>query len=646
MCKTGIKCRNFLKPLISLALLLFYFNSFSQPLINNDSIAKIRSGPLFESANNRSLFFNVPSRDPSSLVPSSLENITDRNLMFYDSLIAKASKTPLKKKLYAFVIVRPETLNSKQIINASDSTYFSYSGKKIRNISIEKLNVFGTNINDHDLSEPKKLENLLNKTHINTLEFIIRKNLLFSEGDSISPLTLSDNERILRQLPYIDDARIIVIPVSDDESDILVLTKDVYSLGGSFSYKGLEKGTVSVFEKNVFGIGHELGIDIPYDNNEPNSPGFGFHYRVTNIASSFISFNGYYLNGLGDLTYGLSLNRKLVSSATKYAGGISVIQMYTSVKLNPLSDPEPLKYNLQDYYVLRSFLVNKESVSRIIIGARYTNNNVFERPLIEPDAYYALQKYNIILGSVAYSVQKYYKTKLIYSYGRAEDVPYGGLFKFTMGKENNEFKERTYIGGEFSLGKSNRKLGYFYGSAGVSTYFNMKHSEQGIFFLNMKYFSNLVDIRKSQVRNFINIDYTKGFDRNTDEYLNFSKENGFSGFRNDSARGAHRLTLSLESVVFRPGNFYGFRFALFGFTDFSYLTSSNQLYSNGLSLVALGFGIRVRNDNLVFNTLQIRIGFYPNPPQYSRLNFITISGEKLLSPDNFDPGPPTVIPYR
>ena len=40
-----------------------------------------------------------------------------------------------------------------------------------------------------------KLENLLNKTHVNTNEKIIRKNLLFSEGDTISPLTLSDNER-------------------------------------------------------------------------------------------------------------------------------------------------------------------------------------------------------------------------------------------------------------------------------------------------------------------------------------------------------------------------------------------------------------------------------------------------------------------
>ena len=101
-------------------------------------------------------------------------------------------------------------------------------------------------------------------------------------------------------------------------------------------YRGLKKGTVSVFEKNIFGMGHELGIDIPYDSNEPDSPGFGFHYRINNIARSFINLNGYYLNGLGEKTYGISLNRKLVSSATKYAGGISVIQMYTTVNVKAI----------------------------------------------------------------------------------------------------------------------------------------------------------------------------------------------------------------------------------------------------------------------------------------------------------------------
>ncbi len=279
-------------------------------------------------------FPDINVHDPQRLCQPS--TLLDKNLHFYNSLEVRAAKRPLTKKLYEFIIVNTDTLNSRQITGNSEASFNKYSGYKIRNITIERLNVFGVNIKDPTSSNPKKIDNVLNKTHVNTSESIIKKNLIFSVGDTISPLTLSDNERILRQLPFINDARIIVVPVSENESDILILTKDVYSLGGSYSYKGLKEGSVSVFEKNLLGMGHEFGIDIPYDSKEPNSPGFGFHYRVDNIWKSFINLNGFYLNALGDRTYGFSLNRKLVSSSTKYAGGISVIQMYTTVALNAL----------------------------------------------------------------------------------------------------------------------------------------------------------------------------------------------------------------------------------------------------------------------------------------------------------------------
>ena len=150
----------------------------------------------------------------------------------------------------------------------------------------------------------------------------------------------------------------------------------------------------------------------------------------------------------------------------------------------------------------------------------------------------------------------------------------------------------------------------------------------------------------SLIRNFMNIDYTKGYDRNTNEFLVFDKERSLSGFKNDSVRGTQRLSLSLESVLFSPLNFYGFRFAFFGFADFSFLSQSNVVIGNGYSLSEIGLGIRIRNDNLLFNTLQLRFGFFPNPPLYSNINHVTVSGEQLLRPNNFDTGPPSVIPYR
>jgi hypothetical protein len=629
-----------------MALLLFCNIAYPQNRTENDTLKKISTDIIAKIREDISLFSGgTLSIVHSSTIPAPIP-VKDKNLVFFDTLKARASKNQLTKRLYNFIVVRPDTIYKKQFTGTSDASYIEYSGKKIRKIFIQRLNVFGADINNPSSNNPDKIEKILNKTQFNTNENIIRKNLLFSEGDKISPLILSDNERLLRQLPFIDDARIIVVPVSDEEADIIVYTKDVYSLGASYTYKGLKKGSLSIFDKNIFGMGHEFGIDIPFDNKAPDSPGFGVHYLADNIAKSFINLDVYYLNGLGEKTYGFDISRKLVSSTTKYAGGISVKQMYTSADIDTLPFPAPLKYNLQDYWLSRSFLINKESVSRIIIGARYTNNNVFEHPLISSESYYNLQRYKIFLGSAAFSVQKYTKTNLIYSYGRTEDIPYGALFKITTGREFNEFKQRTYIGGEVSFSKSYKSLGYFYSYAGLSAYINKDQTEQGILSLGMNYFSNLINLGNSKIRNFVYFQYTRGFGRYTNETLKFTSDNGFSGFKNDSINGTQRLSVSLESVLFSPVNVYGFRFAFFGFSDFAFLSDTNEMIGRGYTLSSIGIGIRIRNENMVFNTLQVRIGYFPNPPDYSKISPIIVSGEQLLRPVNFEPGPPAIMVYR
>jgi hypothetical protein len=164
--------------------------------------------------------------------------------------------------------------------------------------------------------------------------------------------------------------------------------------------------------------------------------------------------------------------------------------------------------------------------------------------------------------------------------------------------------------------------------------------------IRTSYFSNLVYIGNYKVRNFIKADYTRGFDRYLDEHLAFNRDGGFSGFRNDSVGGAQRLSVNLESVLFIPRNYYGFRFAFFAFADAGCLFGTNQILKNGVFLSSVGLGIRIRNDNLLLNTLQIRLVFYPNLPLYSNVSYLSLSGEQLLKPDNFDPGPPSTLLYR
>ena len=635
-----------IQPLIILAFFFFHEPLFSQNTVRQDTILKVSRGSYIQFKEVKTF---IPKDTiihiPGSLVPANLSG-NNKTITFYDSLKSKASRTVVTKALFDLVIVSPDTANRKKIVNNSQENFKEYTGKKIRKIQIQRLNVFGADVNNPGYYNPHGVERLLNSTHINTNENIIRKYLLFSEGDTLSSLILSDNERIIRQLPYIDDARIIVVPVSGEEADILVITKDVYSLGGDLVYKGKRNGTIRMFEKNIFGMGHEFELDIPYSFGSPDSPGIGLNYNIKNIWKSFTDLNLNYYNGLGKRTYGFSLAKILLSSTTKYAGGITVRQTFTTVDLDTLPKSQPLKFNVQDYWLLRSFLINTESVTRIIAGVRYTNNNVFERPQIDPNSYHALQKYQFFIGSAALSIQKYYKTNLIYSYGRTEDIPYGILLRLSAGLEINEFKNRTYTGIDLSYGHYSENLGYFYTSAGFGTFIRDNHTDQGVLLLRLKYFSNLIDLGSLKIRNFVNIDYTRGFDRNTDEYLSIAKTNGFTGFSNDSLRGAQRVVFDLESVVFSPINIYGFRFAFFGFADMAFLAGTAEVISNGRILSGIGLGIRIRNDNLVFNTFQIKLGFFPDPPQYSRINYFTVSGEQLLRPNNFDPGPPAVIPYK
>lgn len=626
--------------------LLIFLPSYPQRQFSADSV--VRPGEHLPAPDIRKIRLSLPgtSKSGASMLIPPAGNGGHRTMIFLDSLKTRASKTLITKKLYDFIIIDRDPETTKEISGSSEEKFIKSSGLKIRNIEIKRLNVFGSNINTPDFFDPNMTEKLLNKTHFNTNELIIKKNLLFQSGDTISPLTISDNERYLRELPYIDDARILVVPVSDSLADVIVVTKDIYSLGARANLAGVGKGKISVFERNIFGMGHEFGIDVPWDADSTNSPGFGVNYKVNNLGRTFTDLGLFFNDGLGKKTYGIDIGRRLISSTSKYAGSITLRRTITSEDLDSLPEPQPVKYNLQDYWLLRSFLLDRRSVTRLIIGARYTNNNVFQHPYILPDSYHHLQQYRLFLGSVSYSVQRFYKASLIYGYGRTEDIPRGLLFNITAGRELNEFKNRYYTGASVSLGESVSKIGYLYSSAAFGTFIHNNKTEQGILSFRANFISNLAYTGRYRIRNFINVEYTRGFDRYNDESLTFIRDDGFSGFRNDSIGNSQRLAFNFETVLFSPVDFYGFRFALFGFADAGFLFGTNQFVARGDFVSAIGLGLRVRNDNLILNTFQLRLGFYPNVPAYSSTTPLIISGQQMLRPYNFEPGQPSIIRFR
>jgi hypothetical protein len=97
----------------------------------------------------------------------------------------------------------------------------------IGNIIIENQNVFDL---DNPL-EDRWLYRAANFLHIRTRPKVIRRQLLFREGDTYSLRDAEESARILRSNTYIGDATIEPVNFREGVVDLKVKTRDVWTLG-------------------------------------------------------------------------------------------------------------------------------------------------------------------------------------------------------------------------------------------------------------------------------------------------------------------------------------------------------------------------------------------------------------------------------
>src|SRR5262249_10230576 len=93
---------------------------------------------------------------------------------------------------------------------------------------------------------------------------VIRRALLFKSGDKVSVRVFEETERILRSNRYIYDVQFVPVPAGDGLVDIVVRTRDSWTLDPGLS-AGRSGGTnssgVQLKEYNLFGTGVSLSFD-------------------------------------------------------------------------------------------------------------------------------------------------------------------------------------------------------------------------------------------------------------------------------------------------------------------------------------------------------------------------------------------------
>ena len=119
--------------------------------------------------------------------------------------------------------------------------------------------------NTEDAAENRPLFRFANRWHVNTTERTIRTLLLFADGETVDAGRLAESERLLRAKRFLYDARVIANRVCDRTVDIVVVTRDVWSLLPTASVTrtgGENEYDLGMSEHNVFGTGIEIDAEL------------------------------------------------------------------------------------------------------------------------------------------------------------------------------------------------------------------------------------------------------------------------------------------------------------------------------------------------------------------------------------------------
>ena len=539
--------------------------------------------------------------------------------------------------------------NQPTSVNApvrNDLLYMRYKGKFIRNIIIRQPN-FGTPITDTSKSFKSTLTQWANGLHHKTREGVIRNNLFFKSGDILVPYLVADNERHLRDLPYLQDAKIILRSVGRDSVDVIIITKDVLSIGGSYRMHTTTRMALALSEDNFAGTGDELLVTTFFDNDRDPKFGYGAEYTGRNIGGSFINWYGGYLNFNRNFNSGepseemahTGFVRPLVNPYMRFtyaaeAAWHNTLDAYKKDSLYTINNR--YRYYNYDAWVgwntgafRPSAAVNKDRRLRTLLGLRYLQQNFTSVPAkFEGRYYYQYADVRAILSSVSLFRQDFYKAQNVYGFGRNEDIPEGADLTLTAGWTNKSGTDRPYIGIDLQRYFFTARESYFNYTLKADGYLRNKQIEDINLLFNVEYFSRLLRLgNKWKQRNFVTAGMAHQLKRILNEPLFLQSDFGVREWHNDTLiTGNTRITIKMESVFFTPWHPANFRFAPFAFANICLFTPVDEKFSHSNWYNSLGGGIKMRNESLIFETMELRAFFFPQRNfrrEYWRMEFNT-----------------------
>jgi len=512
-----------------------------------------------------------------------------------------------KKKAYKKLIQKP---------------YSTFEGKVIRHINIETLDPFGYSIGDTIFRSPNLLSKAGNELHVKSQRITIRNLLLIHQNQVFDSLLVKESERLVRSQRYIRDVSFFVKAAAkrSDSVDVFIRELDIWSIipKGSVS---TSSSTINLADKNFLGLGHEFQGDFTRNYKEGINS-YHTNYSIPNIKNSYVR-GAVHFGKEGDTNFNRSftIDRPFFSPFARWAAGVNFTQQFfnDSVHIDPLNlGLLRFKFNSQDYwggYAIQLFKGNGEysRTTNFISALRFLRVRYIEKPGEMYDNQHMFTDENLYLASFGISTRQYVQDKYIFKFGITEDVPIGRVLSLTGGFQEKNNDNRIYLGARVSVGNYFR-WGYLSSNFEYGTFFRASHFEEGVYTASVNYFTGLIELGKWKFRQFVKPAVTIGFNRFASDSLTLNDGYGLDGFHSTELQGTSRLLLTLQTQAYAPWNFIGFRFGPFLSYSLGMLGDEVHGFKNSKVYSKIGVGVLIKNENLVFNTFQITLSFYPIIP--------------------------------
>lgn len=259
----------------------------------------------------------------------------------------------------------------------------------------------------------------------------------------------------------------------------------------------------------------------------------------------------------------------------------------------------------------------------------------------------ANQNSTLYMSGIGFCSRGYYKDEDIYRSGLAIDVPEGRLLAFTGGYQKAEFYEQYYYSGRLASGNHINHFGYIAEKLEYGTFYRNSTNHNGVANMEVAYLTDPMCADKTSVRFYANLKATAGFWRSAGDGITLNDPNGLTGYYSPEQTASAKTVLNTAAVVTLPCHAMGFRFAGMFFAGFGKLGNTFNQIEKSHVYQAYGVGILLRNDYLVFNTIQLFFYYYPvmlgTHPDSFQFNYSTTYSTSFM---DFYLSEPDVMSYR